>query len=59
MISFAMDHKNLMEGGMPNPFNWPVFLTGLAIGVGNYVWAAWASSHGKGVMAATANATGD
>ena len=47
VISFAMDHKNLLEGGMPNPFNWPVFLTGLAIGVGNYAWAAWVSSHGK------------
>jgi hypothetical protein len=40
VISFAMDYRNLMKGGTPNPFSWSVFLTGLLIGVGSYVWAA-------------------
>lgn len=59
VISFAMDYRNVMAGGIPNPFNWPVFLGGLTLGVGSYVWAARASGRGERVMAATASATGD
>jgi hypothetical protein len=40
VVSFSMDYRNLMKGGMPNPFNWAVFSAGLLIGVGNYAWAA-------------------
>lgn len=40
VISFAMDYQNLMAGGMPNAFNWPVFSLGIAMGVGSYVWSA-------------------
>jgi hypothetical protein len=25
VISFAMDYRNIMAGGMPYPFNWRVF----------------------------------
>lgn len=40
VISFAQDYGNLMSGGMPNPFNWPLFGAGLLLGVGSYAWAA-------------------
>jgi hypothetical protein len=59
VISFATDYRSLLDAGMPNPFNWPVFLAGLAIGVGSYAWTAWASGRGEGVMAAMVNLTGD
>jgi hypothetical protein len=40
VVSFAMDYRNLMAGGMPHPFSWSVFSAGLLIGVGSYAWAA-------------------
>ena len=40
IISFAMDYRHIMAGGMPNPFHWSVFASGLAVGVCSYVWAA-------------------
>jgi hypothetical protein len=43
VISFAMDYRNIMAGGMPNPFHWSVFSAGLLIGVGSYAWAASAA----------------
>jgi hypothetical protein len=43
VISFAMDYRNLMAGGMPHPFSWSVFSGGLVIGVGSYAWAARAA----------------
>jgi hypothetical protein len=39
VISFAMDYRNLMAGGMPNPFSWSVFSTGLLVGIGSYARA--------------------
>jgi hypothetical protein len=39
VVSFAMDYRNLRAGGLPNPFNWAVFSSGLLIGVGSYGWA--------------------
>ena len=43
VVSFAMDYRNLMAGGMPHPFNWSVFSAGLLIGMGSYAWAARAA----------------
>jgi hypothetical protein len=40
VISFAMDYKNIMAGGLPQQFNWWVFATGLGIGVLSYTRAA-------------------
>ncbi len=31
IVSFCWDFRNIMAGGMPNPFNWPLFLAGLLI----------------------------
>jgi hypothetical protein len=59
VISFAMDYRNLLDGGMPSPFNWPVFLAGLATSVGSYAWAARRSEGGRTVGMQSAVATGD
>ncbi|MBZ5609029.1 MAG: hypothetical protein LAP38_12280 [Acidobacteriia bacterium] len=33
VLSFVWDYRNITAGGMPNPFNWPLFLAGEAIGL--------------------------
>src|SRR5260370_10679543 len=33
ILSFMWDFRNTMAGGSPNPFNWPLFLLGEALGV--------------------------
>jgi len=40
VVAFAMDYRHIMAGGMPHPFNWPVFGLGMILGVGSYVRAA-------------------
>jgi hypothetical protein len=40
VISFAMDYRNIMAGGIPHKFNWWLFTTGLGIGVLSYCGAA-------------------
>ena len=40
VIAFAMDYRNIMAGGIPQQFNWPVFTAGLGIGSLSYVSAA-------------------
>jgi len=40
ILSFLWDVRNTMAGGLPNPFNWPLFLTGEAIALGGFIWAA-------------------
>jgi hypothetical protein len=47
VISFAIDYRNLMAGGMPHPFNWSVFSAGLLIGIGSYAWAAYATGRAE------------
>jgi len=31
ILAFAWDYRNTMTGGLPNPFNWPLFLAGEVI----------------------------
>lgn len=31
IVSFCWDYRNIMSGGPPNPFNWPLFIAGLAL----------------------------
>jgi len=31
MVSFCWDYPNVMDGGLPNPFNWPLFSAGLVL----------------------------
>jgi hypothetical protein len=33
IVSFVWDFKNTMAGGLPNPFNWPLFVAGEALGL--------------------------
>ena len=40
IVSFTLDHRNIMAGGMPHPFNWLLFGLGLLIGGLGYVSAA-------------------
>jgi hypothetical protein len=40
ILSFTLDWRNLMAGGMPAPFPWWIFGLGLAIGIGTFVDAA-------------------
>ncbi len=40
VTSFTLDHRNIMAGGMPRPFNCAIFGCGMAIGVLSYASAA-------------------
>jgi hypothetical protein len=33
VLAFCWDFRNLLDGGEPNPFNWPLFVFGLTIGM--------------------------
>lgn len=37
IFSFCMDYKDIMQGGSPAAFHWPVFFAGLLIGIGTFV----------------------
>jgi hypothetical protein len=40
VIAFVWDFRNTSAGGIPNPFNWPLFLVGEAIALGAFLFAA-------------------
>ena len=40
VLSFTLDYRNIMAGGMPHPFHWGVFGLGMGIGVVSYGRAA-------------------
>ena len=40
VIAFVWDFRNTSAGGLPNPFNWPLFLLGEAIGLTAFFAAA-------------------
>jgi hypothetical protein len=44
IVAFVWDFRNTTSGGMPNPFNWPLFLAGEAIGLGAFLAAASAGA---------------
>jgi hypothetical protein len=37
VLAFCWDCGNIMKGGLPNPFNWPLFLTGELLGVVSFL----------------------
>jgi len=41
ILSFTWDFRNTMAGGMPNPFNWPLFAAGQVIGLAGFLVALW------------------
>lgn len=44
IVSFCWDYRNIMQGGMPNAFSWPLFFVGLSIGLGTF-GRAWRRGH--------------
>ena len=40
ILAFVWDFRNTSSGGLPNPFNWPLFLVGEAIGLAAFLAAA-------------------
>jgi len=40
ILSFLWDWRNTMAGGLPNPFNWPLFAAGELMAVGAFIFAA-------------------
>jgi hypothetical protein len=40
VLAFVWDFRNITTGGMPNAFNWPLFLVGELIGLGAFTAAA-------------------
>jgi uncharacterized integral membrane protein len=39
VIAFVWDYRNTMAGGMPNSFNWPLFLAGLVVALTGFLAA--------------------
>jgi hypothetical protein len=37
IVSFCMDYENIIAGGLPAPFNWPLFLLGLLTAVATFI----------------------
>ena len=37
VVALCWDCRNIMQGGMPHSFQWPLFFVGLGIGVGTFV----------------------
>ncbi len=38
IVSLCWDYRNIMAGGLPNPFNWPLFCLGLALSAFTFLW---------------------
>jgi len=38
IVSFCWDWRNTMAGGLPNPFQWTLFLVGLVVSSAWFVW---------------------
>lgn len=43
VISFCEDYRNIIAGGMPHRFDWPLFAVGMIIGVASYGRAVYQS----------------
>lgn len=41
IVSFCWDYDNIISGGYPNPFHWPLFLAGFAVAVAALVTILW------------------
>ncbi len=41
IVSFCWDYKNIMNGGSPAPFQWPLFLAGLSTGCVTFAAVLW------------------
>lgn len=41
IISFTLDYRNILAGGLPNPFHWGVFAAGMVVGAGSFLPAGF------------------
>ncbi len=53
ILSFTLDYRNIMAGGLPHEFHWSVFAFGMAIGVGSCAHAALVRPRDAGDRPAT------
>jgi hypothetical protein len=56
IVSFTLDYRNLLGGGVPNPFAWRIFGAGMAIGLLSYAHAVVATARSGPTLAARATA---
>ena len=47
VVAFCWDFRHIMAGGMPNPFNWPLFAVGEALGMTAFVHGAGQKPAGR------------
>ncbi len=47
IFSFCWDYENIMRGGFPNPFQWPLFFVGLSTGCGGFIVAVRRQNYGE------------
>ncbi len=41
IVSFCWDYRNIMDGGMPAPFNWPFFIAGFMLSSFSFLHEVW------------------
>lgn len=41
VLAFTWDYRNIMGGGVPQSFNWPLFLLGEATGLASFAHGVW------------------
>jgi len=41
IVSFCLDYENIMAGGLPAPFNWPLFFVGLLTAAATFTGILW------------------
>lgn len=47
VLAFCWDYRNILAGGEPNPFQWPLFLAGLLLGLVGFLHGVWRSPVGE------------
>jgi len=45
VAAFCWDYRNLMQGGEPNPFHWPLFVCGEIVGLAGFVHSWWTADN--------------
>jgi hypothetical protein len=45
ILSFVWDYRNTTAGGLPSPFNWPLFVAGEFIALMSFFVAAWSRAY--------------
>jgi hypothetical protein len=59
IAAFCWNCRNIAAGGMPNPFPWPLFVAGEAIGFSGFLRANWTNRAAASARWKTAASLGD